>query len=150
VNADSDERIKRFAALGNQALLDLMPLHAPLNEIQAEHNHRRALMLLSTECLGRSQTIFYLILGLRLWDAEILSRVLLEGTVKFAYILESTSNLKERLIEFSEVLPAISKLRWHGKAEEALAALGDDGSLGMQPYRDMILSADELAEIRRI
>jgi hypothetical protein len=145
----SDERIKRFAALGNQALLDLMPLHAPLREVQAEHNHRRALMLLSTECLGRSQTIFYLILGLRLWDAEILGRVLFEGTVKFAYILESPSTVRERLVEFSEVLPAISKLRWHGKAEEALAALGDDGSLGQQPYRDMILAPEELAEIRR-
>jgi hypothetical protein len=87
MSASGDERIKRFAVLGNQALLDLMPLNAPLKEIQAEHNHKRALMLLSTECLGRSQTIFYLVLGLRLWDAEIVSRALFEGTVKFAYIL---------------------------------------------------------------
>ena len=101
-----DERIKQFAFLGNQALLDLVPLHSPLKDIPADHNHKSALMLLSTECLGRSQTIFYLILGLRLWDAEILGRALLEGTVKFAYILESPSNLKERLIEFSEVLPS--------------------------------------------
>ena len=43
----------------------------------------------------------------------------------------------------------ISKLRWHGKAEEALAALGDDGSLKKQPYRDIILPAEELEEIRR-
>jgi hypothetical protein len=57
--------------------------------------------------------------------------------------------VKERLIEFSEVLPAISKLRWHGKAEEALAALGDDGGLGQQPYRDMMLSPEEFAEIRQ-
>ncbi len=149
MSTNGDERIKRFAVLGNQALLDLMPLNASLKEIQAEHNHKRALMLLSTECLGRSQTIFYLVLGLRLWDAEILSRALFEGTVKFAYILESPANVKERLIEFSEVLPAISKLRWHGKAEEALAALGDAGSLGQQPYRDMILSSEELAEIRQ-
>jgi hypothetical protein len=149
MSASGDERIKQFAALGNQALLDLMPLHAPLQEIEAEPNHKRALMLLSTECLGRSQTVFYLVLGLRLWDAEILGRALFEGTVKFVYILESSSNMKERLIEFSEVLPAISKLRWHGKAEEALAALGDDGSLGKQPYRDMILSPEELAEIRQ-
>jgi hypothetical protein len=149
VSASGDEQIRRFAALGNQALLDLMPLHAPLQEIEAKHNHKRPLMSLSTECLGRSQTIFYLVLGLRLWDAEILGRALFEGTVKFAYILESPLTIKERLVEFSEVLPAISKLRWHGKAEEALGALGDDGSLGKQPYRDMILPPEELAEIRQ-
>jgi hypothetical protein len=148
MSAIGDERIKRFATKGNQALLDLMPLHASLKEIEAEHNHRRALMLISTECLGRSQTMYYLMVGLRLWDAEIVVRALWEGTVKLAYILEKPSTLNERLIEFSEVLPAISKLRWHGKAEEALAALGDDGSLGKQPYRDMILSPDELSETR--
>jgi hypothetical protein len=49
MSASGDEQIRRFAALGNQALLDLMPLHAPLQEIEAKHNHKRALMLLSTE-----------------------------------------------------------------------------------------------------
>jgi hypothetical protein len=63
----SEERIKRFATLGNQALLDLMPLHAPLKEIEAEHNHRGTLMLISTECLGRSQTMFYLMYCATIW-----------------------------------------------------------------------------------
>ena len=37
-NEDTDEKLKRFATLGNQARLDLMHMHAPLKEIQAEHN----------------------------------------------------------------------------------------------------------------
>jgi hypothetical protein len=41
MSVSGDERIKQFATLGNHALLDLMPLHASLKEIDAEHNTLR-------------------------------------------------------------------------------------------------------------
>jgi len=142
------DRIKRLAHMGNAALLDLMPMNQPLKDVQAEHDHKRALILLSTACLGNSQAALYLVLGLRLWEADIIIRSIFEGTVKFAYMLESPSTLPERCDEYSNILPMISKLRWHGKSAEALAALGDNGEIWKQPFREMILSEEELSAIR--
>jgi len=42
MSVSGDERIKQFATLGNHALLDPMPLHASLKEIEAEHDQARA------------------------------------------------------------------------------------------------------------
>lgn len=75
-------------------------------------------------------------------------RSIVEGTAKFAYILESPATIVQRSIEYRDVLPTISKLRWHAKAVAALAALGNDGSVGQQPFRDLLLSESEVAEIR--
>lgn len=142
-------RIQRWAHLGHAAVVDLLPVNQPLNDIVGERRHRRSLMLLSTACMGNSESVLYLCHGRRLWDAEIVVRSIFEGTVKFAYMLESPATLEERCREYSEILPAISKLRWHDKSVEALAALGDDGSLAKQPYRDMVLPAEELERLRK-
>lgn len=87
--------------------------------------------------------------GLRLWDAEIVLRSVFEGTMKFAYLLESPATFEERCHEYSEVLPMISKLRWHMKSAEALSAVGDQGELARQPFRDMLMPEAEIETIRK-
>lgn len=144
-----DLRIKGWAQHGHAALLELMPLHAPLKDTAGEHRHKRAVMSLSTSCLQETESVLFLVLGLRLWSAEIVMRAVVEGTAKFGYLLESPTTFTARCIEYRDALPMIAKLRWHAKAEEALTALGE-GGVERQPYRDLMLEKKELDQIRAV
>jgi hypothetical protein len=143
-----DEQVRRLAHEANEALLGFAPAFEPMKAISSAPNHRRALKLLSTACLGSSQSVLYLVRGLRLWDAEIVIRSVFEGTMKFVYLLENPTTFAERCTEYSEVLPTISKLRWHIKSAEALSALGDEGDISRQPFRDILLPEEEIQAIR--
>jgi len=139
--------IRDWAQRGHTTLLELVPLHAPLKDVEGEHRHKRAVMTLSTACLGETQSVLYLVLGLRLWTAEIVMRAVVEGTTKFGYLLESPATFTTRCGEYRDALPMIAKLRWHAKAEEALRALGP-GGVERQPYRDLLLEPEELERIK--
>jgi hypothetical protein len=143
-----EQRIRDLAQRGYAALFSLAPFMKPLNDIAAEPRHKHALMALATACLRESETIIFLVQGRRVWSADVLMRSVLEGSVKFAYILESPATFAARCIEFRDVLPAIAKLRWHGKAEEWLNAVGENGSREQRPYRDVLLSKQQLEELR--
>jgi hypothetical protein len=127
-----------------------MPLHAPMQELPGAHRHRRAVVLLSTACLSSTESVLYLVDGQRLWDAERVMRSVVEGTVKFGYLLESRDAFLAHAIEYTDTLPAVSRLAWHAKAEEALKSLceGDDST--PRPYRDLLLDQEEAETIRSI
>lgn len=125
-----------------------MPLHAPLKDLPGMHRHKRALMLLSTACLGSTGSVLHLVEGMRLWDAERVMRSVIEGTAKFGYLLESPSTFTARCIEYRDVLPAIAKVRWHTHASEALKALAGTPGGELRAYKDLLISDEEVAEIR--
>lgn len=141
--------IQRWAHECATALRELMPLHSPLRKLPGGHRHRRAMVMLSTACLSSTDSVLYLVHGLRLWDAERVMRSVVEGTVKFGYLLESENAFLAHAIEYADVLPEISKLKWHAKAQEALNALGDEvGNGNLRPYRDVLLNESEIAAIQ--
>jgi len=141
-------RVRQWVNRCDAAVAALMPLHAPLKDLQGEPRHTRALMLLSTACLGTTGSALHLIEGMRLWDAERLMRSVVEGTAKFGYLLESPATLTMRCIEYRDTLPAIAKLRWHRHATEAIEALGTTPETELRAYRDLVLSEEEVEEIR--
>jgi hypothetical protein len=143
-----EQQIRDLAQRGYAALFSLAPFMKPLNDVVADRRHKHALMALATACLRESEAIIFLVQSRRVWSADVLMRSVLEGSVKFAYILESPATFAARCIEFRDVLPAIAKLRWHGKAEEWLNAVGENGSREQRPYRDVLLSEKELEELR--
>jgi hypothetical protein len=141
-------RIQGWARRGDAAVLELMPLHAPLRELPGEHRHKRAIMLLSTSCLRATESVLYLVEGMRLWDAELVMRSVVEGTAKFGYLLESPAMFTARCIEYRDALPSIAKLKWHAKAGEALNALAGTSLAGCRPYRELHFAEEELDAIR--
>jgi hypothetical protein len=143
-----DDKIRRLAFEANEVLLGFAPAFEPVKDINGAHSHKRALMLLSMASMGNSQSVLYLASGLRLWDAEIVIRSVFEGTIKFVYLLENPVTFMERCTEYCDVLPTISKLRWHMKSAYALAALGDDGDISWQPLRELLLPDEEIQAIR--
>jgi hypothetical protein len=86
----------------------------------------------------------------KLWEAEFVTRSLVEGTVKFGYVLDSRSTFTARCVEYVDTLPEISKLRWHRKAEEALVSFPDRNAPEWRPLREIVLSEQELQRIQTI
>ena len=66
-------------------------------------------------------------------------RSVLEGTLKFLYLLESPSTFTARCIEYNDALPAIAMVKWHDKAVAAIKAHSDPSEPELRPYRDLLL-----------
>jgi hypothetical protein len=130
------------------AFRELMPLHAPLNDLVGSLRHRHAMRALSSACLRGTDSALYLVHGLRLWDAELVLRSVLEGTLKFGYVLESPATLTIRCVEYSDTLPSIAKLRWHDKATAALTAVRNPHADEWQPFRELLLPEEEVERTR--
>lgn len=83
----------------------------------------------------------------QLWDAEVLVRSVLEGTLKFAYMLQARETFEERHREYTEDLFDISRLKDHRKALDLLDSVKDPDGDEWRPMRDLLLSEEEVAEI---
>lgn len=106
------------------------------------------LRMLASATARTSESLLLLVAYGQLWDAEVLGRSVLEGTLKFAFILQSQEDLIKRLREYSHDLFYIGLLKESGKAESLLAALSDRESMQWKPIRDLVLNPDEAAEYR--
>jgi hypothetical protein len=132
----------------DKAVAALLPLHAAMRDLPGHPRHKRALMSLSTACLGSTGTVLHLAEVLRLWDAELVLRSVIEGSVKFAYLLEKRETFTARCIEYCDALPAIGWLRRHARAQDSLNALSGDEDRDERPFRDLLLSDEDLTDLR--
>jgi hypothetical protein len=86
---------------------------------------------------------------MKLWDAEILVRCVMEATLKFLFICAADEHEQPiRVDEFMNVLSKIASLRRHRRAAALLKRASDkDGFCGQKPVSDVLLSDHEVAEI---
>ncbi|MFN7180443.1 DUF5677 domain-containing protein [Hyphomonas sp.] len=131
--ATADEPFHRLADLTDRSVLEMAGLIAPLWKSDAISGRRaEVLATLSTTCLSTTGSALLLIEAGRVWDASILQRSVLEGTVRFIYLLHGDGGFDERLDEFSFTLEDIAWFRLTQKVRSFLQVLGDkkldDGS----------------------
>jgi hypothetical protein len=104
---------------------------------------------LQGSCHATAESALILVANVRLWDADILVRSVVEGTLKFVFLtLGSEADRKEKLKEFSGAFSDIGQLKRHGRIEELLAAINDPGADEWRSLRDMLLSDERLAELK--
>lgn len=85
----------------------------------------------------------------QLWDAEVILRSVAEGTLKFAYILQTHEDFKQRIHEYSVDHFNISLLKDDQKIREVLSALVDPDSREWRPFRDRLLPDEQLDELKK-
>jgi hypothetical protein len=94
-----------------------------------------------------SVSVLKLVTELRLWDAEILLRTVVEGSLKFGFIASAPAGESaERTHEFLDALPEITSLKRHRRAQLLLTHLSDDDPQ-WRPIREVVLSTDCVAEL---
>jgi hypothetical protein len=103
----------------------------------------RALGHLLTASARSSESVMLLCAYGQLWDAEVVARSVLEGSLKFAYILQDRAKFQRRLREYAEDLFQIGILKDHQKAADFLAAMPNPDSEEWKPLRDILISEAE-------
>jgi hypothetical protein len=145
---DGYQKIKWWAHECDAALHQMLPLHARLRDLSGPPRHIGAVGALSSACCMSTESALYLVQGQRLWDAETVVRSVMEGTLKFVYLLESPQTFTVRCIEYSDALPAIAALKWHAKALAALNCNDKPDAEKYRPFRELLLSDEEAERIK--
>ncbi len=102
---------------------------------------------LAISCHFASESAFILIVNERLWDAEILIRTILEGSLKYVYILEGTAETqKRRSHEYWHLLPLHAKIIREKRAQSLLSSVPNPDAEEWRPIRDIISGKEEIQE----
>lgn len=144
------QQIPGWAERGLSLQRRLLPLTAPI----AQHSRwseeeRRTLGNLLTASARSTESALLLVAYQQMWDAEMVMRSVMEGTLKLLYLLQRPDAFATRFREYNHDLFDIGLLKGHGKATELLGALGQEGaSAAWKPIRDMLLPDEECQRIR--
>lgn len=127
---------------------DLLPLMAPVaTYLDWTQEERETLgMLLTASARSAESTLLLCAYG-QLWDAEVTSRTVCEGSLKFCYLLQNRESFKERYKEYSNDQFWSGLLKDDKKIKELMDVLGNPTSKKWKPYTDRLLSDADQNEI---
>ena len=127
---------------------DLLPKMAPIsNHSGLTKEERRTLGALLAATVRSTEAALLLVAYAQLWDAEIAVRSVLEGTLKFSYLLQGVETFQDRYREYASDLFRIGLFKDHAKYEELLSVVPTREHPKWQPLRERLLSDIERDEI---
>jgi hypothetical protein len=95
------------------------------------------------------ESVLLLVGNVRLWDADVLVRSVVEGSLKFTFLLiGDETERKQKLHEFADVLFEMSALKRNSRLEEILKVLQDPNADEWRPFREMLLSPGSIAALK--
>lgn len=148
VTAPNEEQQRAWAEETLFLLRELLPLMSPVGKHKYRtRNQAHAIGALASACARSSESVALLCAYGQLWDAEVVSRSVCEGTLKFMYLLQAVDTFEQRYDEYAESLFQIGRFKDHKKAEELLAAVPDPDAPYWRPIRDALLSPEMLLDI---
>ena len=101
-------------------------------------------------CHTTSESALLLIGKVRLWDAEILIRSVLEGTVRFMFLCNSDEGPREqRVQEYWEDLPESENIRTHNRLQHILSQVDNPLADEWRPFRDLLLKEEEIGDLQQ-
>lgn len=139
---------REWAERALMATRSLLPKMAPVSTHPGwQPRERETVSFLLTATARASESAFLLCAYGQLWDAEVLVRSALEGSLKLAYLLQARETFAVRHSEYADQLFEVALLKDHRKAATLLAAVSDPDAPQWRPIRDLLLSDGEVAEL---
>ncbi|RII32952.1 hypothetical protein D2A34_19135 [Clostridium chromiireducens] len=109
----------------------------------SEYNQFVSIQLF-TNLYATSESILFLVREYRVFDADILLRSVIEGSVKYIYLMNGDLETDSEIIkEYYDLIPEMQKLSEHRKAVEALE-LFKLYSVQKHPFETSILTEEEI------
>jgi hypothetical protein len=149
----NDEELARelymYATAAMHMLRETFDLCTPLykEDSDLEEIHQFVLTNLISSCHQSSESSLLLVGHMRLWDSEILKRSVLEGTMKLLYIsIGDGEEILSKCDEFYRVIPEMTQINLHKKANECLEKIKDLSTL-WPDINNQILSDERLMEL---
>jgi hypothetical protein len=143
------QKQKEWAERGLFLMRSLLPLMSPIGKHEGWTDEEADTLGFILSAIARTTESSLLLCAYgQLWDAEVLNRSVLEGTLKFAYLLQSKATFKERHTEYASSLFDIGLLKDHQKAKDLLDALPNPEAEEWLPIREILLPEEELNRIK--
>lgn len=145
-------RLLRWASQMSFWIADVTDLSRPIlgSEGQLEKRTKLVLWQLTASCHSTSESALLLIGNGRLWDADILVRSVVEGTLKFVFLtIGDHVDRAQKLKEFDDDLSELGRLRRHKRLEEFLAVVENPDADEWRPFREMLLTPEAVAQLQR-
>lgn len=103
-----------------------------------------------TSLHSTSESILILLLNQAIFDADVLLRTVMEGTIKYCYLMTGNEEeKKERYVEYKIKLTNIDRILDHNKAVEAVDILREFSEKSTKPFELSILSDEELSALSK-
>ncbi len=147
-----ETKLSRWAGQARRDMRKYFKISKPYFEknSQDEPDLRWVLTQLAVSCQLTSESSLILIGSNRLWDAEILIRSVLEGTLKFIFLCTGDEKeLAARKNEYWEELPKIKALKRHQHICAFLATADDSSAKTWEILKELLLKEEDLEAINR-
>lgn len=141
------EEVEKHIVKADNFLKSLIYMLAPL--YKAGHGENQDVTVpLFTSLHSTSESILILLLHQSIFDADVLLRTVMEGTIKYCYLMTGTDDEKiEKYNEYKVKLTDIDKISDHKKAVEAIAILREFSKNSITPFECSVLSDKELIDL---
>lgn len=97
-----------------------------------------------------SESIYILLNVGAVFDADILLRTVMEGTLKYCYLMKGSEEEREdKYIEYAEMLADIERLIDHQRAVEAIGVLREYSTNNILPFEAQVLSENEVRQLQQ-
>lgn len=141
------EEVGKYIVQADEYMKSLIFKISPL--YRKEHGENQDVTVpLFTTLHSTSESILILLLNQSIFDADVLLRTVMEGTIKYCYLMTGTDDeKKEKYIEYKIKLADIAKIFDHKKAIEAVDILREFSNNSTKPFECDILSDEKLSEL---
>ena len=149
--SDTQEQLAAWSSEASRIVGDIFDeaSHRFSAECFPDRNEGVTLWQLQASSHTSGESALLLVANVRLWDADVLVRSVVEGSLKFTFLLiGDEAERKQKLHEFADVLFEISALKRNSRVEEILNGLDDPNADEWRPFREMLLSPESIAAIK--
>lgn len=101
------------------------------------------------DCQLSSESVLLLLREGKEWDADLINRAVMEGSLKLAYMLHgSIQEVEEKVYEYWDVLPVFSVIRHSEHAKSFLADVPNPDAPEWKPFHELLVEPSTINAIR--
>ncbi len=102
------------------------------------------------DCHLSSESVLILVGEQKEWDADLITRAVMEGSIKFVYMMDGDIvSIKSKVNEYWKLLPQFSAIKHSDRAKKFLDKIPNPG-VEWKPIQDLIIEDDEITAIRKV
>jgi len=101
------------------------------------------------DCHLSSESSLILVREAKEWDADMIIRSVMEGTIKYAFLMSGeASEVRQKAFEYWEQLPNFSAIRHHDRALAFLNEVANPDDPEWLPFKKLLLTQEEIDYLR--
>ncbi len=97
------------------------------------------------DCHLSSESVLILVSNVKEWDADLINRAVIEGTVKYVYLMDGgAEDRRRKAIQYWNLMPDLMSIKRSERAKAFLQDIGDPDSVEWLPLKELVISEGEV------